>query len=99
MAIIPSRNTSGGDEKLRRAACRDGRSRGEPVAEPLYCHDQAGRRAVSLDRFSQPRDMDIDGPRAHVVGEAPHVTLQLFPCDELPATLQQIDEQLKLARR
>src|SRR4030095_4860527 len=74
-------------------------SRGEPVAEPLDGHDQARCRAVSLDRFSQPRDMDVDRARADVVGEAPHVTLQLLPGDELPAMLEQIDEQLKLARR
>src|SRR5262249_2979953 len=87
-----------------RSRCQTrGRSRlssaGELVPETVDGEDVLRRFGIRLDLLSQSSDVDVDCPRQRHVVVSPHLGEQLVARQRRAAVLDEMSQQLELARR
>ena len=71
----------------------------ELVAEAVDGEDEFGGLGVGLDLLTQTGDVHVDGPRQRHLVVAPHVRQQRVARQRRAAMLDEVPQQLELARR
>src|SRR5581483_3386916 len=82
-----------------RLALAGTRSPEELVAEAVDGDDELRRPGMTLDLLPQPRDVDVHRARQRHLVVPPHVGQQLLARQRLAAPIDEVPQQLELARR